>query len=419
MKNIWIVNYYTPPPQYIANPRHIKFAEHLKNSGYNLKIISSSHLHKKNTNIINDKRKFIEVDYNGYEYIHIKTKSYDGNGFKRMFSIFEFAYKLFRYCKYFEKPDLILHNIHMPFDYPVYWCAKKMHAKYIAEAWDLWPEQFVDFGLISRKSLIVKFAFKAERSIYKRADKIIFSMEGGRNYIINKKWDLDNSGPVDLEKICYINNGVDINEFDRNKETYVREDKDLRNEDNFNVVYIGAIRKVNNLMHLVKAANILKNKQNIKFLIYGDGNERQELIEYCNVNKINNVIFKETWIPLRDVPYVLSRSSLNILNYEKNFGKYGISSGKLFQYLAAGKPICANIKMNYCLIEKYNLGIAKDLVTPQEYADAIYYLSTLNKQTYKEMCDRARSVAYEFDYDKLTGILIKIIQELTDEKNKL
>ena len=149
---------------------------------------------------------------------------------------------------------------------------------------------------------------------------------------------------------------------------------------------------------------------NIKFLIYGDGSDRDYLLQYCKENKIDNVIFKEKWIPFRNVPYVLSRSSLNILNYQKDFGIYGISSGKLFQYLASGKPLCANIKINYCLIEKHHLGIAKNLETPQEYADAILSIASLDKTSYNVICNRVKEVSKEFDFKVLSDKLIKVIE---------
>ena len=168
---------------------------------------------------------------------------------------------------------------------------------------------------------------------------------------------------------------------------------------------------VNNIKKLIDAAKILKTNINIKFLVYGDGGDREYLEQYCEENKIQNVIFKEKWIPLNNVPYVLSKSSLNIMNYQKDFGKYGVSSGKLFQYLASGKPICSNIRMNYCLIEGNHLGIAKNLETPQEYADAISSIASLDDESYKDICDRVKEIAKEFDFNLLSKKLIRIIDE--------
>ena len=125
------------------------------------------------------------------------------------------------------------------------------------------------------------------------------------------------------------------------------------NDQLFKVIYIGSIRLANNLKQLIDAACLLKEYNNIKFIIYGDGNEREELISYCRDNGINNVILKQKWIELKYIPYVLSKSSLNILNYMKtDILKYGGSQGKLFQYLASGKPIISNPRMGFCPIHE-------------------------------------------------------------------
>ena len=122
---------------------------------------------------------------------------------------------------------------------------------------------------------------------------------------------------------------------------------------------------------------------------------------------MSNIIFKQKWIGLKYVPYVVSKSSLNIINYmPSDILKYGGSQGKLFQYLASGKPICSNVKMGYCLINKYNLGIAENFQTAQDYADAILKIARLSKKEYRDMCLRVKSVALDFDYKVLTEKLI-------------
>lgn len=410
MKKIWIVNYYTAPPDYVSNPRHLEFAENLVMAGYDVTIFSSGFLSDKGIDLVPDEKKFVRANYGKHNFVHIKVKHFVGNGLSRMFSIFQFAWRIFVLRKKFEKPDIILHNIHAPFDYPIVWCAKRLKARYIVEAWDLWPESFVRFGLIKENNPLTKLSFAVERKLYENADKIIFTFEGGKDYLKKMKWDKSNKGKVDLKKVNYINNGVNIEKFNFDKENFTIKDSDLENDKIFKVVYLGSIRLVNNIKTLIDAAQILATYSHIKFLIYGDGNDRAFLEKYCIEQGISNVVFKEKWIELKYVPFVLSKSSVNIMNYQKDFGKYGVSSGKLFQYLASGKPICANIKMNYCLIEKHQLGIAKNLDTPEEYADAIFNLAQLDQSAYSEMCARVKNVAKEFDYTVLSAKLIKVLK---------
>jgi glycosyltransferase involved in cell wall biosynthesis len=202
---------------------------------------------------------------------------------------------------------------------------------------------------------------------------------------------------------------VNIEKFQQDIQQHRLPDQDLEDDNCFKVVYLGSIRLVNNIKQLIDAAYILKTHSHIKFLIYGNGSDRDYLEQYCKDKKIDNVLFKEKWIPFQNVPYVLSRSSLNILNYQKDFGIYGVSSGKLFQYLASGKPILCNVKISYCEIEKHNLGIAKNFETPREYANAILELYNLNIDNYNAMCKRVKEIANKYDYKELSSKLLSVL----------
>lgn len=90
------------------------------------------------------------------------------------------------------------------------------------------------------------------------------------------------------------------------------------------------------------------------------------------------------------------------------FGHYGGSQSKSFQYMASGRPICCNIRMAYCPITKFNIGIAKEFQSPEEYAQAILPLVDMPKAEYDAMCTRAKEAAKQYDYEYLTSKMIEI-----------
>lgn len=416
MKKIWIVNYYTSPPHYASNPRHIKLGEYLQQKGYDVTIVSAGYLRKFKLDLVPKGQAIFQTSYGSLKYIHIKVNKNNGNGIMRMLSIFLFALRLYYSNKILDKPDLIIHNIHAPFDYLVLKYANKMGIKYIAEAWDLWPEAFIDAGLINKRNPLLPIFYRYEKKIYEKAERIIFSIEGGRNYLIDKKWDIGNGGSINLEKVQYINNGVDLTEFDYNKSNNIINDEDLLDERYFKVLFAGALRRGTNIKLLLDAAKQLMNEKNIKFLIYGDGVERESALQYCNENNIDNVIFKNKWLEFKYLPYILSKSSLNVLNYRKsNRGQYGVSPGKLFLYLASGKPIISNNKLNYCLIERFNLGVSSDIKSADDYASKIKDIRDLSRQDYLRMCDRVRETATHFDYKVLSASFTTIIEGVLSE----
>jgi len=407
-KSIWLLNFNAMPPELESRLRTIKFAKYLMEFGYDVTIFSSSIMHNMEIDLISTRDSYIEKKYENLKFVHIKTRKYSKNGLSRMFSLFEFHLKLCFLKKRFKKPDIIISGAAVPFGNIFYFCAKKLKAQYIVEVLDLWPEAFVSFGLIKKNNPLLKIAYSSEKWLYKKADKVVFSMEGGKDYIINKGWSIEQGGPIDLNKVFYINNGVDLADFKKNKVEFIINDADLEST-NFKVIYLGSIRLANNLKQLIDAAFLLLKYSDIKFLIYGDGDERELLEKYCYEKKISNVIFKQKWVDPKFVPYILSKSSLNILNYMANdIWKYGGSQSKLFQYLASGKPICSNLEMGYCPINRYQLGIAKKFTSSKEYAESILSIYNLDKNEYMLMCNRAKELSKQFDYKLLTNKLINI-----------
>ena len=398
------------PPKYEVRIQTLKRAQYLIELGHDVTIISGSYLHNTSKNLILDNQKFIRKEYDGIKYIHIKTNSYKNNGIKRLYSLILFAVRLLILSKKFEKPDVIASTTGTPFGNIIYYVAKRFKALYIVEVMDLWPESFVAHGLISRNNPLLKIAYRVEYWLYKKADLIVFSMEGGRKYIKEKGWDIASGGAIDLKKVKYINNGVDLADFNKNKYIYQLQDQDLENDNLFKVIYVGSIRLVNDLKTLIDAAEILKNNKYIQFLIYGDGGDRVLLENYCKKQNLKNIKFKQKWVELKYIPYILSKSSLNILNYQKtSILRFGGSQSKSFQYMASGKPICSNVKMNFCPINKYKLGIAKEFNDPEEYANAILSFKNMDLKGYNEMCNNSIKAAENYDYKNLTADFEKLL----------
>ena len=400
---IWIVNYYTCPN--CSNPRYEQLARYFTEYGWEVVTFYANNQGTEDTPL------FERQQVNGYEYVHVKSPSYMGNGVGRMKSIFCFAWQIYKHCQEFEKPDVILHNIHTPFDYPVIWAAKKIKAKYVAEAWDAWPDVFAHLGLVSRGNPVMKVLYYLEKKIYQKADQVVFTFAGGLQHIKDKRWDIEHGGRIDLCKVHYINNGVSLEDFDRDKEAYPREDADMNEKSMMKVVYMGSINRANHVHTLIEAAKSLLDLKMYRFFIYGDGADREELEKKVKDESITNVVFKEKRIPLCECAWVVSQANVNIMNYQRGFGYMGVSSGKMFQYLAAGKPIVCNVNIAYDdVITDNQLGIARDIETAEDFAQAIRDVAEQPRASYDAMCERVRKVAERFDYKKLAAEEIKVIE---------
>lgn len=405
---IWIVNPQTGSPDKVANPRYLEFAKYFMEAGHEVITFNSS---QREGITIPEGKKYLEKWYGKYHFVHVFAPNFVGNGIKRMLSLRTFAKNVSRISKHFEKPDVILQNIHPPFDYPVVKLAKKLKCKYIAEAWDLWPEDFVTFGLVGRNNPAMKVAYAIEKRYYYNADDIVFTFLGAFDYLKRQGWMKEQGGKIDSAHLHYINNGIDLEQFDYNAQAYRRLDSDMNDPGITKIVYLGSINKANNVKTLIDAAALMQDMPSCRFFIYGNGAYRKDLEQYVRENHIANVVFKEEWIQLEECAWVVSQATVNVMNYEKSFGKWGVSSGKLFLYLAAGKPIVCNIDIPYDNVIKDNkIGISRNLETAEEFAEAIRKLAEQPKEEYDAMCARVREVAKRFDYKVLAAEELKVIE---------
>lgn len=351
--------------------------------------------------------------YDDLHFVHVKIARYGKTSkFKRQFGDFQFMYRIRIFLKKntFTRPDCII-DVSRPYlPNLIQQYANKKDIPFIREFYDVWPDNFVDYGVFSDNSIFMKILYKISHNNIRRSNACVYSWPGFDKYFEEKKWGTENGGDIDMSNIFYINNGVDIDNFNRWVIEYKLDDSDLISEKK-SIIYMGAIRKANKIELLVNAAEYLKDREDCQFLIYGNGPDRQNLIDYCRDREMNNVIFKDKWVNPHYVPYIISHSYINVMNYHSSdFARYGISSSKMFQYMAAGKPIICNINIYKCQITENNIGIAKEFKDAKEYADAIEYLLDINEDEYMQIGIRAKEAAKEYDYEYLASKMQKVIE---------
>lgn len=423
-KNIWLWNHYATDMYKDEGGRHYWFAENLIKKGYETTIFCANTYHNKEEYIDTKNKKYTTDILNNIPFVFVKTVPALGNGIDRVKNMVLFYKNIFsvakEYSKQTKKPDVIVaSSVHPLTMLAGIQIAKKFKVPCICEVRDLWPEAIFAFNKSRENSILGKILVAGEHWIYKNADALIFTKEGDTDYIKEKKWDIEQGGDIDLNKCHYINNGIDFEQFINGSKNNIIEDEDLES-DKFNVIYTGAIRPVNNVGNLLDTAKLLKEYKDIQFLIYGDGNQKEQLEERIKNENITNVKMKG-FINKQYIPYILSKSSVNILNYsasQYNWSR-GNSSNKLFEYMASGRPVISTVKMGYCIIDKYKCGISIENSTPEDLAKAILKIKNIDKEEYIDLSQNAIKGSKEFDFKVLTGKLISIINSFEKNTNKV
>jgi glycosyltransferase involved in cell wall biosynthesis len=421
-KNIWLWNHYAIRMCEDKAGRHFWFAEQLVFHGNKATVFCANTYHGKYETIDTGSKKYTIKRANNIPFVFVKTKPGVGNGIARVMNMVLFYKNLFSVSKSYAKidgrPDVIIassvHPLTMIAGIKI---AKKFDIPCICEVRDLWPEAIFAFGKVKENSLLGRLLVAGEHWIYKKANAIIFTKEGDTDYLKEKNWDIEKGGDVDLKKCHYINNGINLDYYLSAISENMIDDHDLANE-KFKVIYAGTIRPVNNLGNLLDAAGLLKQYSDIQFLIYGQGEQTESLKKRVIDEELTNVKFKG-FIQRRYIPYVLSKSSVNILNYSQSKFNWtrGNSSNKLFEYMSSGKPIISTIKMGYSIIEKYNCGIELVNSTPEELAKAVLYFKNMPKNEYNQIALNAKNGAKDYDVRVLAKKLIDVINSVEKGRN--
>ncbi|MEM4949696.1 MAG: glycosyltransferase family 4 protein [Candidatus Jordarchaeales archaeon] len=226
---------------------------------------------------------------------------------------------------------------------------------------DLWPEDVHLIGLLKKDSITFKIAELLAKIAYNKAS-LVTPISPGYVRVISGKYG------VSPRKIRVIMGGVDLSKF---KPTYGKPTE----ENHFIVLYSGAFSIAYDFDQVLKAAKLLENYEDIKFILQGGG----ELVDYVKRRieklKIRNVKVIDKIISREEVARLLNEADTVILPL-KNFGKpyLGIST-KLYEYQAVAKPIiccCEGQPADY--VKETKSGI---VIKPGDYkslAKAIIYL---------------------------------------------
>lgn len=411
---VWIINHYAIPPSMGGLVRHYYFSRYLRKMGHDVRILTASEIHNTDINMIRDDSLYREEMMDEVPYTFLKTRDYSGNGLSRIYNMMEFPVRIQQTVKKLvkggERPDVIYTSAPTIFAAgSALIAARRLKVPCVVEVRDIWPESIVEYKGMSRKNPIIAVLYQLEKWLYRGADRLIFTMEGGSDYIKEKGWE----EKIPLEKIRNLNNGVDLEEFDRNREEYQLEDADLLDEHTFKVVYTGSIRLVNNLGKVVEMAEYMKQhgENRIRFLLYGDGTEREELMEQCRQKGLDNIRFPGK-VEKKYIPFILSKSDLN-LNHVKQTGimRFGCSLNKQFDYFASGKPVLSDLTVSHDLIERYGAGVTLPTQDTEALCQEVLRFANMPKEEYEQYCVNARHAAEQYDYQELTQKLLEILQE--------
>lgn len=102
----------------------------------------------------------------------------------------------------------------------------------------------------------------------------------------------------------------------------------------FTVTFIGSLKPWHGIHLLCQTAELLQNTPGIRFMVAGDGSEREQVEQYCFTHSNMTYLGK---LPLTEMSNLLLASDLGIMPYE-NMNNFYFSPLKMFDMIGAGLP---------------------------------------------------------------------------------
>lgn len=206
-------------------------------------------------------------------------------------------------------------------------------SKVLFHVQDLQPDAAVELGMM-RRGFATRALFALERWTYRWADKVSAISPGMLRKIEAKG--------VDPRKLVLFRNWADDNVVKpQSRETRFRKSWELG--DRFVVLYAGNLGVKQGLCSVLDAAERLRDRKDIVFVIVGDGGEKRNLMEHARRRALENVQFRPLQA-ISDLSELLATSDISIVPQRRAVSDIVLPS-KINNLLGSGRPIvvCADV----------------------------------------------------------------------------
>jgi glycosyltransferase involved in cell wall biosynthesis len=281
--------------------------------------------------------------------------------------------------------------------------ARLLGARFVFEVRDLWPEAFVELGIL-RRGAALRALSALSRFLYARADSIVVVTESFAERIA----DLG----IPRSKITIITNGADLDWLSADVSAAAhRRRQELGLEGRFVVAYIGAHGVSHALRTVLQAAECAVNPA-ITFLFVGDGGEKPTLEAYRHAKQLHNVVMIPAQPPevVRDF-YALADVCLVPLRDIPLFEAFIPS--KMFEIMAAGRPIIGSVRGEARrILETSHAALLVQPENPAELLEAVMVLYDAPAQRSTLGQNGRRYVAEHYSREVLAARYIALLKSL-------
>jgi colanic acid biosynthesis glycosyl transferase WcaI len=214
------------------------------------------------------------------------------------------------------------------------WPVSRMRGMpWVLDIRDLWPDSIVAVGAM-KPGLAMRILKSIERFAYRNAEHIVSASDAFIPHF--------SAYGIPQDKISVITNGVDLADFAKPQGALEFRRK-YGLEGKFVAVYAGTHGMAHQLEVILQAADRLRARTDIKFVLIGDGAERERLVAQCKTMALDNVLMLPQ-VPRDQIPAALMASDAAIVTLRPTPLFELVIPSKIFEAMAARTPIVLGIK---------------------------------------------------------------------------
>lgn len=242
-----------------------------------------------------------------------------------------------------------------------------------------------------------------ERFVINSVDHIWVMIEESRNRLISKG--------ISSEKISIVSNTPVYERFKKTMQTFPGT---LRhNKDKLILLYVGFVNYSRGLDTVIESLPFLLRKHiNIFCVIIGTGSAEHALQDKVKELGIEDNVAFEGWIDNRLIPEYVASSDICLVSHHKCSHWDNTIPNKLFDYMAAGKPVVASgVAPIERIVSKIKCGLIFKSGNAENLAEQ---LSMLTDQNFRQEMGKngMKAVEEEYNWNKDSTVMLRSMQKV-------
>jgi len=378
---VWVVNQFAVPPTQSGGTRHFALAKEMRKLGAETSIVAADvNYHSGKSGVLSAGARYRLEEHEGVEFLWLRSvSSHSESVLMRVIGMFDFWGRIVfgRTIQRLSAPDVIVGSSPQPFAaFAAALLAKRLKVPFVLEVRDMWPDSLIELGGYSKFHPFILMLSKLEKWLYRHADRIVVLLDGAQSEIVRT------AAPVDVATE-WIPNGVDLSLFPAPSRP--------NNGASFVVLYAGAHGLANGLDTFLDAAHLsLEAKDNITYRLVGDGPRKAGLEKRAQDEGLSNVEFKPSVAKSGVAGELVQADTFYMPLKNSPVFRLGISPNKLFDYMAAARPIIFAVNTERDPVREAGAGLSIEPEDAEALAQSLRTLKDLTPEARNEMGRNAR-----------------------------